>query len=371
MTNSEIKERLTSAIALLNVPGVGRGRYNKLIKAFGNTHTLRAAPIDKISEINGISRGLASTIKKEINFDMAAQTAARIVQLGWTTLFLEDSDYPASLKQIPDPPPILFRLGEALSNDERLIAVVGTRLPSESGKQFAHNLAMTLAREGITVVSGMAEGIDSAAHRGALEGGGKTIAVWGSSLDIIFPKSNVSLASQIKLKGAIYSEYLPDTRPDKGLFPARNRIISGLSLGVIVIEAGEKSGALITAHHALEQGRELFAVPGAPDAARSRGVNDLIKKGARLLTSVEDVFEEIPQLRSEILVKKFKKLPELTDIERRIIDLFSEGPLQIDQLSRGAKLPIGELMEFLLAMELKGVVRELPGKRFVLSEEYQ
>lgn len=371
MTNSEIKDRLTSAIALLNVPGVGRTRYHKLIKAFGSTEAVIESRLDKIAEINGISRGLASTIKKEINFEIAAQTAARVVQLGWTVLFFTDDDYPAALKQIPDPPSLLFQSGGSHSVDDKLIAIVGTRLPSESGKMFTYNLAKTLAQEGITVVSGMAEGIDSAAHRGALDAGGKTVAVWGSSLDIIFPKSNKSLAEEIKQKGTLYSEYLPDTRPDKAYFPERNRIISGLSMGVIVIEAGEKSGALITANHALEQGRELFAVPGAPDAARSRGVNNLIKKGARLLTSVEDIFEEIPQLKGEILVKRFKELPDLTDIERKIIDLFSEGPLQIDQLSRGAQLPIAELMEFLLAMELKGVVRELPGKRFVLSEEYQ
>jgi DNA processing protein len=188
---------------------------------------------------------------------------------------------------------------------------------------------------------------------------------------MLFPLSNKALAEEIKKNGAVYSEYLPGTRPDKITFPERNRIISGLSVGVIVVEAGEKSGALITATHALEQGREIFAVPGAPDSSRSRGVNNLIKKGARLLTSAEDVFEEIPQLKSGILVKKFKKLPELTDIERKIIEHFSEGPLQIDQLSRDAALPVSELMEFLLAMEIKGVVRELPGKRFVLSEEYQ
>ncbi len=371
MTNSEIKDRLTSAIALLNVPGIGGVRYNKLIKVFGGTQGVFEAPISQLAEINGISRSQASTIKSEMDFDKAAQAAARIVQLGWTVLFLEDEDYPHSLKQVSDAPPILFRLGQPHASDDRLIAIVGTRLPSEPGKMFTYNLATKLAQEGITVVSGMAEGIDSAAHRGALDVGGKTIAVWGSSLDILYPPSNKALAEEIKNNGTIYSEYLPNTQPDKATFPNRNRIISGLSLGVIVIEAGEKSGALITAGHALEQGRDLFAVPGAPDSVRSRGVNNLIKKGARLLTSVEDIFEEMPQLKGQILVKRFKKLPDLTEAERKIIDLFSEGPLQIDQLSRGSQLPISDVMELVLAMELKGVVRELPGKRFVLSEEFQ
>lgn len=368
MTNSENKNRLTSAIALLNVPGIGGLRYGKLIKAFGDTVGVMAASIDNIAEVNGISRAMASTIKHEIDFEKAAQTAARIVQLGWSALFIGDSDYPHSLKQIPDAPPILFRLGEPLLPDDKAIAIVGTRLPSEGGKMFTRNLAAKLAQEGITVVSGMAEGIDSAAHRGALDAGGKTIAVWGSSLDIVYPPSNKVLAEEIRTKGAIYSEYFPDTKPDKSTFPNRNRIISGLSLGIIVIEAGEKSGALITANHALEQGRELFAVPGSPDLARSRGVNNLIKKGARLLTSVEDIFDEMPQLKGEIQVKRFKKLPDLTEAERKIIELFSEGPLQIDQLSRDTRLPISDIMELVLAMELKGVLRELPGKRFALSE---
>ncbi|MGH8015149.1 MAG: DNA-processing protein DprA [Candidatus Zixiibacteriota bacterium] len=371
MTNSEIKDRLTSAIALLNVPGVGRARYSKLIKAFGDTERVVNAPHDQIAEINGISRGQASTIKKEIDFEGASQTAARIVQLGWAVLFQSDSDYPFSLKQIPDPPPILFRLGESHLDDDKLIAIVGTRLPSESGRNFAFYLASKLAQEGIMVVSGMAEGIDSAAHRGALDGGGKTIAVWGSSLDVLYPPSNKTLAETIKQNGAIYSEYFPETHPDRAFFPERNRIISGLSVGTVVIEAGEKSGALITAKHALDQGRDLFAVPGPPDSTRSKGVNNLIKKGARLLTSADDIFEEIPQLKGEILVKKFKKLPDLTDPEKKIIELFADGPLQIDQLSRGAALTTSETMEYLFALEIKGVVRELPGKRFVLSEEFQ
>ncbi|HEX2896928.1 MAG TPA: DNA-processing protein DprA, partial [candidate division Zixibacteria bacterium] len=275
LTNSELKDRLTSAIALLNVPGIGGVRYNKLIKVFGDTRGVFEAPIDRLAEINGISRSQASTIKSEMNFDKAEQSAARIVQLGWNVLFLEDENYPYSLKQISDAPPILFSAGRPISTNDKLIAIVGTRLPSESGKVFTYNLAEKLAQEGIAVVSGMAEGIDSAAHRGALDAGGNTIAVWGSSLDIVYPSSNKSLAEEIRTKGTIFSEYFPETQPDKDTFPRRNRIISGLSLGTIVIEAGEKSGALITANHALEQGRELFAVPGAPDASRSRGVNNL------------------------------------------------------------------------------------------------
>ena len=214
----------------------------------------------------------------------------------------------------------------------------------------------------------MADGIDSAAHRGALEGGGRTVAVWGTSLDQVYPITNRDLAEQIRLQGAIYSEYLPEAELSPSNFPERNRIISGLSEGVIVVEAGEKSGALITAQTALDQGRELMAVPGSPVAPKSIGTNRLIKQGARLVTGAEDIFEEIPRLRGQISARRFKAQPDLTDIERRMVDILAAGPVQIDQLGRQADIPVSNLLEYLLALELKGVIQELPGKRFVLTD---
>ena len=371
MTNSELKEKLTGAIALLKIPGVGRISYQKLLKKFGSPEGVFEASIDEISMLDRISRGMASGIKREGDLKEAGRIASKIVQLGWQVMFLGDENYPEQLNNIPAPPPLLFATGQELGTDEKLIAIVGTRHATEAGELFTYKLASELASEGITVVSGMAEGIDSAAHKGALDAGGKTIAVWGSSLDIVFPASNRKLAEKIKKQGTVYSEYLPETRPDKAFFPERNRIISGLSSGIVVVEAGEKSGALITAGHALEQGKEIFAVPGGPAAAKSQGVNELIKKGARLLTSVQDIFEELPLLKNQILVKKLRRLPDMTDTEQKIVGLFTEGPKQIDQISREVKLPIGELAEFMLTMELRGIIRELPGKRFVLSEDFQ
>ncbi len=371
MTNSELKERLTGAIALLKIPGVGRVRYNKLVKKFGSPEGVFEASLDELSVVDRISRGIASNTKKECDLQEAGQIASKIVQLGWRVMFLGDENYPEQLKRIPAPPPVLFATGEELGHDEKLIAIVGTRHSTEAGELFTYKLAAELVNEGITVVSGMAEGIDSAAHKGALDAGGKTIAVWGSSLDIVFPASNRNLAGKIKKQGAVYSEYFPETRPDKAFFPERNRIISGLSSGIVVVEAGKKSGALITAEHGLEQGKEIFAVPGGPGAAKSQGVNDLIKKGARLLTSVQDIFDELPLLKNQILVKKFRRLPDMTETEQKIVGLFAEGPKQLDQISREAKLPVGELTEFMLVMELRGIIRELPGKRFVLSEDFQ
>ncbi len=183
-------------------------------------------------------------------------------------------------------------------------------------------------------------------------------------------KEPKSLAEEITKKGAVYSEYLPGTRPDKSTFPSRNRIITGLSSGVVVVEAPGRSGALITAAHALEQGRELFAVPGSPGTAVSEGTNDLIKRGARLLTSVDDIFEELPRLRGMVESRKFKSLPELTDKEKFLVNLLSTGPLQVDRLSHSAEMTVTELLELLLALELKGIIRELSGKRFVLSDEF-
>lgn len=370
MTNSEKREELVDSIGLLSIPGIGRGRFHHLVRSFGSPAAVLAAPVSKLETVPGISRSLASNIKSLYDGAAAKAVAARIIQLGWTVLTPKHKEFPALLRNIPSVPPLLFRLGHPAEPDEKMIAIVGTRIPSEPGRMFAFKLAAALARAGITVVSGMAEGIDSVAHSGALENACRTVAIWGSSLDVVYPPSNKSLAERIKTHGAVYSEYFPDTRPDRAFFPERNRIIAGMSYGVVVVEAGEKSGALITARHALEQGRELFAVPGLPEAKISAGTNRLIKEGARLLTSVDDIFEELPLLKGQILSRKYAQLPDMTNTEREIVKLFSDGPKQVDQISRSAHLPISEILEYLLALELKGVVRELSGKRFVLSEEY-
>lgn len=368
MTNTELKERLTDTLTLLQVPGIGKGRFNRLIQRFGSASGALSASLHDLEAVPGLSHALATAIKSQADPEAARAMAARIVQLGWAVLFPESIDYPIALSRISDPPPVLFRLGEPVHADDKLVAIVGTRRPSERSKLFTAKLAGDLARAGITVVSGMAEGIDSAAHTGALEAGGKTIAVWGTSLDIIYPLTNKKLAERIGQHGAIYSEYLPGTSPDKNTFPERNRIISGLSEAVIVVEAGTKSGALITAELALEQGRDLFAVPGSPDALTSVGTNTLIKKGARLLTGIQDLFDELPRLTGIVSAKRFQALPDLTDTERKMITLLADGPVQIDVLSREANLTISEILEYMLALELKGVVQELSGKRFMLSE---
>ncbi len=371
MTNKDLKQHLAEVIGLLSIAGIGRGRYHRLVKAFGSAAAVLAASKSELEGVSGISRGLADEIKSKYDSESARQMAARVVQLGWTVLMPGSEGFPARLMNVAegDLPPILFAQGDT-DFESSAIAIVGTRHPTEQGKMFTYGLAKALAEAGITVVSGMAEGVDAAAHKGALDAGGKTIAVWGSSLDIAYPPSNKTLAERIKSGGTVVSEYFPGTKPERAHFPQRNRIIAGLSDGVVVVEAGQKSGALITAEQALGQGRELFAVPGQPGSKMSEGTNGLIKKGARLLTSIDDIFDELPRLKGVVLTKKFSQLPDMTDIEKKIVDQFSAGPQQIDQLGRTLELPVSELMEVLLALELKGLIRELAGKRFILSEEY-
>ncbi len=371
MTKSELKERLTETIALLRIPGVGRGRFHKLVKAFGTPGKVLEASVSRLETFPGVSHTIASDIHTRQDLEEARQIASRVIQLGWSAMFPGSPEFPASLLNLPqsDIPPLLFRSGDAGAN-EKAIAIVGTRHPSEHGRMFAYNLAKALVEAGIVVVSGMAEGIDAAAHKGALDAGGVTIAVWGNSLDKIYPPSNKKLAEQIIQHGAAYSEYLPDTAPDRSHFPERNRIISGLSDGVVVVEAGRKSGALITASQALIQQRELFAVPGPPNAKSSEGANALIKQGARLLTSIEDIFEELPRLKGEVVSRRLAQLPEMTEVERKIVNLLAEGPKQVDYMSREVNLSVPEMMEYLLALELKNIVKELSGKRYILAEDY-
>ncbi len=287
--------------------------------------------------------------------------------MDWDYFLWSDPNYPAVLKNIPDPPVHLFYKGSYTEADFNAVAVVGSRSASENGRIFAENIASALAENGITVISGMARGIDTSAHRGALKAKGRTLAVFGSSLDIIYPPEGRKIAAEIIKTGALLSEFFPGTSPIGPNFPRRNRIISGLSQGIIVIEAAEKSGALSTANHALEQNREVFAVPGSPRSATSKGTNRLLKEGAALLTSVDDIFEHLPRIKGNVRIGKIQKDPDLTKSEKMIVDLFDENPIHIDILSREVKRPVPDLMPILLALELKGIVKELAGKRYILD----
>lgn len=365
-TDKDRKETLIDLITLNSIEGIGVRRLYNLIDAFGSAAAALGATISRLTEVPNIGRETASNVKEKQNRSEAIKQADKISQKGWSFYFYSDPDYPESLKSMPDRPPYLFYMGKYEQADVNAIAIVGSRSASEEGRSFAEKLAGELAENGITVISGMARGVDTAAHRGALTAHGRTIAVFGSSLDIIYPPEGREIARKIVESGCIFSEHLPGTKPEGTNFPKRNRIISGLSQGVVIIEAAERSGALSTAGHALIQNREVFAVPGSPRHETSKGTNKLIKDGARLLTSVEDIFAELPRLKGKVKARQMEKSADLTDIERSILHFFSEGPVQIDVLSRKLNTPINELMQVLLALELKGVIRELSGKRYNL-----
>jgi len=277
-------------------------------------------------------------------------------------------EYPKLLLEIPDPPPYLYVKGE-LRGSETAVAIVGSRRASTYGMHTTTRLASDLAGHGITVVSGMARGVDTAAHRGALSSGGRTIGVLGCGIDVIYPPENRRLFEEMASSGAIVSEFPLGTLPLAENFPRRNRIISGMSRGVLVVEAMEKSGSLITAQYALEQGREVFAIPGNINSGASRGTNRLIKDGAKLVEGVEDILEELPHRIGTAAAAGAAPAPDfaLTPKEAAVYTLLAEAPRHIDDVIVKSGLTVGDVSAILLALELKGAVMQLPGKIFAIS----
>ncbi len=288
------------------------------------------------------------------------------------SIALDGEQYPARLRTIPDPPAVLHCEGRIEPQDRQAVAIVGSRQATPYGLRITETLARELSGAGFTIVSGFARGIDAAAHRAALEAGGRTIAVLGCGLDMTYPPEHASLREEIAASGAVLTELAPGTKPLAHHFPRRNRIISGLSLGVIVVEAAEDSGSLITARLALEQGREVFAVPGPLDAPLSRGPHGLIKQGAKLVETVDDIIEELlPQmerpkrdLNSSGKMSAIPELPALSSEERTVLTLMSREPLHLDDLTEQSGLTVAGVAGILLALELKGVARQLPGQRY-------
>lgn len=287
-------------------------------------------------------------------------------------LKFEDPEFPEQLKNIPSPPKKIYIEGNFLSSDKISIAIVGTRKPSHYGKEIARRLSYDLAKLGVTIISGLAVGVDSEAHLGALDAGGRTIAVLGSGLDIIYPGENEGLFKRITANCAAVSELDYGTAPANWTFPRRNRIISGLSLGTIVVEGDYKSGAMITAKFALDQGREVFAIPGCIDSQNSRGPHWLIKQGAKLVENIDDILEEIYGISQYELFKKEKKdenkneIP-MSDDELSLYSEFSCFPIHIDELLVKTKMEYSKTISVISTMEMKGIIEQLPGKMFVLK----
>ena len=353
-------------LTLLSVPGLGPRRILALVSRFGEPEAVLSASVNELCRTAGVDVKTATAIKSEADREFAREQLRLANRQGVSFVSYWDSRYPERLKQIPDPPVLLYVRGALPGEKEVAVAVVGTRVPSAYGKLVTANLSRDLVREGVTVVSGLARGIDTVAHRAALEAGGKTIAVLGSGLDVIYPSENRALASEIAKSGAVVSEFPLGTQPDATNFPRRNRIISGMSAGTLVVEAGEKSGALITAQLALEQNREVFAVPGNITSDRSRGTNLLIKQGAKLVQNVQDILEELrPQLRG--LLREAQSAPRISmsESEKVVYEILSDEPKHIDDIAAELAQPTGTVLATLLSLELKNLALQLTGKYFV------
>jgi len=354
-------------IGFNRVRGIGPARLRALLDAFGTIDAAWLAPEDALRHVGLDRRSVSSLLEARRGLDLPAELA-RIQRAGVRALTWDDPAYPQFLLTINDPPPVLYVLGELRLEDAWAVAVVGTRTASVYGREAARVLASDLARAGVTIVSGLARGIDAQAHRAALDAGGRTVAVLGSGVDIIYPWENRKLAEEIAGRGALVSEYGLGTKPEASNFPPRNRIISGLSRGVIVVEAGDQSGALITADFAAEQGREVFAVPGGIFQRGSRGTNRLIRDGAQPVLSANDVLEVLNMTAVAEHVEAQMLLPS-DATEALLMEQLSDDPAHVDEVGRAVALPIATVSSTLALMELKGLVRQVGGMKYVRARE--
>jgi DNA processing protein len=354
-------------LALCLIPEVGAATFHRLIAGLGSACAVLTASADALGAIPGVGRDAARAIA-EFPWRDALERELRVIEArGYGLVWIGEPGYPGALAVIHAPPPVLFVRGTLQPGDGAAVGVVGSRRPTSYGVAMAHQISGELAGRGVTIVSGMARGIDAAAHEGALEAGGRTIAVLGCGLGVTYPREHAELADRIAANGALVSEFPVFTPPKPEHFPRRNRIISGLGLGVVVVEAGVESGALITANYAVEQGREVFAVPGQATSRSSRGCHRLIKAGAKLTEGWEDVWEEIEaQVGPAPTVggRPVASGPQLDEHEALVIDALDAGPLQIDELLDVTRLPPGQIASLLLSLMLKGAIEELPGTRF-------
>jgi len=364
-------EQLTDLFLLLSVDGIGPGKIRNLLARLKNTKNILSSDYQTLLNVEGISTNLAKRISKasrerEPVEKFTETELKKLEKLGGKLVTIWDQEYPPLLKKIYDPPILFYLLGEIMENDQYSIAIVGTRQPTNYGKIQAEKISMDLAKQGITIISGMARGIDSIAHSSALKSGGRTIAVIGSGLDVIYPPENKKLFDKISESGAVISEFTLSTKPDAQNFPRRNRIISGLSLGVIVIETGVTGGAMQTAAFALDQNREVFAVPGNVGVKQSEGTNLLIQKSeAELLISAEDVINELELKLKPVLGKNIPKQQiDLSLFEEKIINVLNSEPLQIDKIASLTNMTTSDCLVNLLSLEFKGLVKQLPGKMF-------
>ena len=350
-------------VAFHFVPYIGPSRIRRLRDHFGSLARAWESDGTRLRAVLD-ERSCTALLEHRAKIDVAG-LMERLTSDHISVVTLDDDGYPALLREIGSPPPVLFFRGQLQETDSAAVAVVGTRRVTSYGREMAFQIGQGLARAGVTVVSGLAKGVDGIAHRAALEAGGRTIAVLGSGVNRIYPHEHTRLAAQIADQGAVLSDYGPDRKPDAPNFPARNRIISGLSLGVVVIEAPERSGALITVDFAADQGRDVFAVPGSATAPNSAGTNTLIREGARLVRSADDVLEDLQLRRGSSDVEPVQQPLLMNEDERRVIAVLTSDPQHIDDIAERSTMTLPGVSALLVTLELQGQVRNVGAQHYV------
>jgi len=356
-------------VGFSKIPGIGRVRLSQIQHYFPSLEQAWKAPTGELRQAGLDSRTITSiiTTRAKINPD---EELEKLEKFNVHALSYRSPEYPERLKEIDDYPPVLYVRGQLPLDDAYCLAVVGTRHSTMYGRQVTEDIVTDLARNGITIISGLAKGIDTIAHKSALNAGGRTIAVFACGLDLVYPSENARLAHDIMEHGAIISEYPLGTRPKPDHFPRRNRIMSGMSLGIIVIEAGEHSGALITANQAVEQNREVFAVPGSVLSTASKGPNRLIQEGAKLVRNATDILEEL----NLTIVTHQLEMPACNpanEIESTLVQHLSSEPLHIDEICRRSGMPFPQVSSTLSMMELSGIVKQVGSMHYALSKSIQ
>jgi len=342
-------------------------RFHLLLENFSSPEEIWQAPLEKLKGIPGFAQVAQKFCENRAKADIEKELE-EIAKRGLQVITLADEGYPRLLRSLVDPPPVLYLKGKYMEKDELAISIVGTRRPTNYGRMTAERLAKELGELGFTIISGMALGIDTAAHRGALSAGARTIAVLGSGFGDIYPRENLKLMEEIAKAGCVLTEFSIEIHPDKWTFPQRNRIISGLSRGTIIVEAPEKSGALITARLALEQGREVFAVPGNITSEASKGTNRLIKDGAKLVAGIDDILEEFRDLQETLLKKRHRpavaEKPELSALEEQVFKVLDYEPIHFNDIIERSGLSTAQVSHAVLKLQMKKLIVEMEGKRY-------
>lgn len=359
--------RFMDTLRLSMLPGIGPRTLSALLERFGDSGSVLAATGPELASVSGVGPKLVHAIRTASHHVDVESIIEWCVEQRVEILVRDSPSYPRQIEDLPDAPPVLFVRGNILAEDEIAVAVVGTRHATTYGLQQARHFGYALARAGVTVVSGLARGIDGAAHQGALDGGGRTLAVLGSGIGQMYPSEHTELAKAISTHGAVMSEFAPDAKPRSGMFPQRNRLIAGLSLATLVVEAPDRSGALITARLAGEQNRDVLALPGPVTSRASRGCHRLIRDGARLVQTVDDILEELGPVRQPITTQSGHEIrngSELTlnEVERKVLEAIDATSTLVDQVIEKSGLPAQRVIAVISVLEMRRLVRRLSGQ---------